>query len=125
MPKLGAPHFKERHMHITIESAPRSRTGVVPYDGIHDEQTLIKSLILTLALERNLGAEELTLKVELSAADAELLVELAKNIDQVAERPSQWWRPYVGPSGDIGAQYLKEARRTRQLLDALQQHVLS
>jgi hypothetical protein len=33
-------------------------------------------------------------------------------------------QPYVGPVGDISMKYMKETRRTAELLDALQNHVL-
>jgi hypothetical protein len=112
-------------MHITIESPSGSRTGVVPYDGVHDELTLVKSLVLTLALERSLGTDGLTLKVDFDGADPERLVEIAKDFGQLAARPAPSMQPYVGPIGDLSAKYLKGSRRTTELLDALQNHVRS
>ncbi|HRC60074.1 hypothetical protein PROAA_670001 [Candidatus Propionivibrio aalborgensis] len=65
-------------MQITIESPGGPRQGVVPSDGIVDEATLIKALILTLAVEGNKGVDYVTLEVDLSDAEPERLVEVAK-----------------------------------------------
>ena len=67
-------------MQITIESPGGPRQGVVPSDGIVDEATLIKALILTLAVEGNKGVDYVTLEVDLSDAEPERLVEVAKAI---------------------------------------------
>jgi hypothetical protein len=65
-------------MNITIESPAGPRTGVVPFDGIADEAALIKSLILSLAVERRVGADDVTLTVDCSKVDANRLVVIAK-----------------------------------------------
>lgn len=111
-------------MNITIESPCGLRTGVVPYDGVHDELTLVKSLVLTLALERSLGTDGLTLKVDFDGADPERLVEIAKDFAQMAVLPALSMQRYIGPFGDLGMKYMRESRRTTELLDALQRHVL-
>lgn len=65
-------------MQITIESPGGPRSGVVPYERIADEAVLVKSLILTLALERSRGVDELTLNVDFTDADPERLVSIAR-----------------------------------------------
>jgi len=112
-------------MHVTIESPRGSRIGVVPYDGIHDELTLVKSLVLTIALERSFGTEGMTLRVDFEGADPERLVEIAKDFGQLSTRPALSMQPYVEPVGDISMRYMKETRRTTELLDALQLHLRS
>ena len=54
-------------MQITIESAGEIRTeGVVPSEGIFDEATLVKALILTLAVEGDGGRDQVRLAIDLS-----------------------------------------------------------
>jgi hypothetical protein len=69
-------------MRITIEHPGGPRKGVSPSEGIGDESTLIKSLILTLAAESNYCIDEVTLKVNLFGCDPTRLVEIAKAIAQ-------------------------------------------
>lgn len=70
-------------MHITIDSPEGPRTGVVPFDGIADEATLIKSLILTLVLEKSLGTDDVNLTIDCSKVDANRLVAIAKMFSQI------------------------------------------
>ena len=65
-------------MKITIESPGGPRFGVVPYERINDEAMLVKSLILTLALECSRGVDELTLNIDFTGADPERLVSIAR-----------------------------------------------
>ena len=65
-------------MQITIESPGGPRFGVVPYERINDEAMLVKSLILTLALECSRGTDELTLNIDFTGADPERLVSIAR-----------------------------------------------
>lgn len=67
-------------MQITIESAGGIRTGVVPSEGIFDEATLVKSLIMTLAVEGNRGSDQVRLTVDLSGVEPERLVGIAKGL---------------------------------------------
>jgi len=67
-------------MQITIESPGEIRTGVVPSEGIFDEATLIKALILTLAVEGNRGSDQVRLAIDLSGAEPERLVGIAKEM---------------------------------------------
>ena len=67
-------------MQITIESPGGIRTGVVPSEGIFDEATLIKALILTLAVEGNRGSEQVRLAIDLTGAEPERLVGIAKGL---------------------------------------------
>jgi hypothetical protein len=67
-------------MRITIEQPGGPRQGVSPSDGIGNESTLIKSLILTLAAESNYCVDEVTLRVNLFGCDPTRLVEVAKAI---------------------------------------------
>ena len=69
-------------MEIIIEKPAGPRTGVVPFDGIADEAALIKSLILTLAVEKRAGADDVTLTVDCSRIDANRLVVIAKMFGQ-------------------------------------------
>lgn len=65
-------------MQITIDSPGGRRLGVVPLAGIHDEAMLVKSLIMTLAVEGNRGADFVTLEIDLEGVDPERLVAIAK-----------------------------------------------
>jgi hypothetical protein len=65
-------------MQITIESPHGPRRAVSPSLGIANEEILVKSLIMTLAVEANRGADFITLDVDLVGADPALLVGLAK-----------------------------------------------
>ena len=67
-------------MQITIESPGGIRTGVVPSEGIFDEATLIKALILTLAVEGNRGSDQVRLAIDLSGVEPERLVGIAKGL---------------------------------------------
>ena len=67
-------------MQITIESPGGIRTGVVPSEGIFDEATLIKALILTLAVEGNRGREQVRLAIDLTGAEPKRLVGIAKGL---------------------------------------------
>lgn len=67
-------------MQITIESPGGNRTGVVPSEGIFDEATLVKSLIMTLAVEGNRGSDQVRLSIDLSGAEPERLVGIAKGL---------------------------------------------
>ena len=68
---------QEKPMNITIEAPAGPRNGVVPFEGIADEATLVKSLILTLAVERRAGIADVTLTVDCSRVDANRLVTIA------------------------------------------------
>ncbi len=70
-------------MDITIEAPAGPRTGVVPFDGITDESSLIKSLLLTLASEIRFGADDVTITVDCSKVDVNRLVAIAKVCGQV------------------------------------------
>lgn len=70
-------------MGITIHSSAGSRTGVIPFEGIADEVALIKSLILSLAVERGHGVDDVTLTVDCSKVDANRLVAIAKMFGQM------------------------------------------
>jgi hypothetical protein len=65
-------------MRITIESPDGPRAAVSPFEGITDEATLIKSLILTIATECSRGVEDLMLNVDFTGADPERLVSIAR-----------------------------------------------
>lgn len=77
-------------MHITIEAPEGPRSGVVPFDGITDETALIKSLILTLALERRIGNDDVTVTVDFSKVDANRLVAIAKMFSQMQIEERFW-----------------------------------
>ncbi len=65
-------------MQITIESPGGPRSAVAPFEGITDEAMLVKSLIMTLAVEGNRGAEHVTLDVDMEGVSPERLVAIAK-----------------------------------------------
>ena len=67
-------------MQITIESPSGIRTAVVPLEGISDEATLVKALILTLAVEGERGCDQVRLAIDLSGAEPERLVGIAKGL---------------------------------------------
>jgi len=67
-------------MRITIESPGGARSAVAPSGGIMDEAMLVKSLIMTLAVEANRGADHTTLGVDLSDVSPERLVWIAKAV---------------------------------------------
>ena len=67
-------------MQITIESPGGIRTGVVPSEGIFDEATLVKALILTLAVEGDRGNDQVRLAIDLSGAKPERLIGIAKGL---------------------------------------------
>jgi hypothetical protein len=67
-------------MQITVETPFGPRSGVSPHEGIADEDTLIKSLILTLARECNAGAGDVRLNVDCADADPHRLVAVAKGL---------------------------------------------
>jgi hypothetical protein len=65
-------------MQLTINSPSGPRPAVSPSLGIANEEILVKSLIMTLAVEANRGADFVTLDVDLVGADPALLVGMAK-----------------------------------------------
>lgn len=67
-------------MNITIQEPGGPREGIVPFEGIHTEAALIKSLIMTLAKESNFCVGNLTLQVDLTGTDPTRLVAVAKMI---------------------------------------------
>jgi hypothetical protein len=77
-------------MNIIIEAPAGPRTGVVPFDGIDDEAALIKSLILTLALERRIGTDDVTLTIDCAKVDANRLVAIAKMFSQLQIEQRFW-----------------------------------
>ncbi len=68
-------------MQITIESPGGIRTGVVPSEGIFDEATLVKDLILTLAVEGDRSSDQVRLTIDLSGDKPERLVSIAKGLN--------------------------------------------
>lgn len=75
-------------MHIIIESPKGPRSAVVPFQGITDEATLVKSLIMTLAVEANRGTDHMTLDIDLTDVSPQQLVGIAKGIGQQKETVS-------------------------------------
>lgn len=67
-------------MQIMVESPGGIRTGVIPSEGIFDEATLIKALILTLAVEGNRGSDQVRLAIDLFGVEPERLVGIAKEL---------------------------------------------
>jgi len=67
-------------MHIIIESPHGPRSAFVPSGGIHDEATLVKCLIMTMAVEANRGADHMTLDIDLSDVSPGRLVGIAKAV---------------------------------------------
>jgi hypothetical protein len=67
-------------MQITVETPFGPRAAVAPHDGIPNEDTLVKSLILTLARECLGGATDVTLSVDCADADPHRLVAVAKGL---------------------------------------------
>lgn len=113
-------------MNITIESPAGPRTGVIPFEGIDDEIGLLKSLALTLALERRLGAEDVALVIDVSNASPERLIAVAKVFSQMQTDAKEL--PLIGSSAQFQTQaqsknMLPEARRAWQLLRALEAHI--
>ena len=72
-------------MQITIESPHGPGRAVVPSEGIGEEAMLVKSLLLTLAVERNRGADDVTLDICLDGADPQRMVALAKEFSNMTK----------------------------------------
>jgi hypothetical protein len=75
-------------MRITIESPDGPRVAVTPFEGITDEATLIKALVLTIAIECSRGVEDLMLNVDFTGADPERLVSIAREFRKLTFSPS-------------------------------------
>ena len=71
---------QERPLQITIDSPGGPRSAVALFEGIKDEAMLVKSLIMTLAVEGNRGVEHVTLDVDLEGVNPQRLVAIAKAV---------------------------------------------
>lgn len=67
-------------MEITIESPDGPRQGAQPMGGIHDEATLVKALLITLACECSRGNGKAVFSLALDDIDPESLIALARSI---------------------------------------------
>lgn len=112
-------------MNITVEAPSGPRTGVVPFDGITSEVSLLKCLALTLAIERQLGVEDVTFTVDISRANPERLIAIAKLFSQM-QSEAEAMTEFVADSSKANPRstsVLAETRRAKQLLDALEHHI--
>ena len=112
-------------MDITLESPAGPRSCVIPFDGIASEVSLLKCLALTLALERQLGVEDVTFTVDISKANPIRLIAIAKLFSQMqseAEAVAEFVPERLKPASPV-MNGLAEARRAEQLLNALEQHI--
>ncbi len=71
-------------MHLSIQEPGGFRQAVTPFDGIENELSLIKSLIMTLASESQRGARTAMLKVDLDGIDVVQLITLARMLSASA-----------------------------------------
>ncbi len=71
-------------MHLSIREPGGLRQAVTPFDGIEDELSLIKSLIMTLAAESQRGARTVMLKADLDGIDVVQLITLARMLSASA-----------------------------------------
>lgn len=113
-------------MNITIEAPAGPRTGVIPFERIDDEVGLLKSLALTLAVERGLGVEDVILRINVSNAAPERLIAMARIFSQMqtdAKAPSLIGRCAQSHVRAQSIKVLAEDRRARQLLGALEAHI--
>jgi hypothetical protein len=67
-------------MCITIETPDGPREGAAPADGIRDENRLVKALLITLAAERLVGNNCVTLRIDLTDFRAAELIAIAKSL---------------------------------------------
>lgn len=111
-------------MNITVDHPAGPRTGVVPFEGINSEIALLKSLVLTLALERRLGAEDISISLDLRDADPERLVAIARIFSQMLRDSEAPRIAEVVAMPHSGGGMLPEVRRAGELLTALQAHIL-
>lgn len=65
-------------MHLSVQEDGRPRQAVTPFDGIDDELSLIKSLIMTLAAESKGCSRTVVLNVDLEGVDVVQLVTVAR-----------------------------------------------
>lgn len=73
-------------MHLNVQRPDGDGQAVVPFDGIHDELALVKSLIMTLVAQRASCFDEVTLTVDLDGVDAGRLVAVARLLGTPAAR---------------------------------------
>ena len=65
-------------MLIRIIEQNRSRHGAMPKTGISNELDLIRSIIMTMAIERQMNKGKVTMEINMEAADAGQLMAIAE-----------------------------------------------
>jgi hypothetical protein len=71
-------------MKIIIESPEGPRPGAEPYGGIHDATSMVKALLITLAVECTRGNVRVLLDIDLDDVRPDTLVEIAKSVRKSA-----------------------------------------
>lgn len=114
---------------VTLPAGPRA--AVLPFPVVSDEVTLVKALLLTLALERRIGAEEVSLDINLGNVDADRLLCVVRLFGQLKyERQTSVEispldaNPVPDTPPPMVANARAEATHALRILDALQVHIL-
>jgi hypothetical protein len=67
-------------MKIMVESPDGPRSGAEPNGGINNARSLVKSLLITLAVEQSRGNARIVLSIDLEHLEPQALVEIARSI---------------------------------------------
>ena len=87
-------------MRIVVESPDGPRRGAEPASGNHTERELVKSLLVTLAVDHSRGNELIKLSIDLSGLEPLRLITIAKVLSQtmsvengISEPNADWSAP--------------------------------